>query len=146
MPPTVSQVIPDITVSDLGNKKFFYKIFPRLNPTLYIKIDAPKLPYQSKFEINQDEWCFNIQTMNQKDWSKYLIYVIYEIWFQMFSIIIVLYDDKKAIGLIEHAIFLLETLTKRKNIIPSRSLYTKLIRACGRSTLSSKMGDIWKSI
>lgn len=115
-----------------------------MNPKLYIKIDIPKLPYQSKFDINRDEWCFNISNLNQKDWAKYLIYVIYEIWFQMFSIIIALYDDKIALVLIEHGIFLLETLTKRKNITPSRSLYTKLMRACGRSTLSSKMGDIWK--
>ena len=143
----MSQVIPDIQTNDLNQKKFFYKVFPRLKPELYIKVDImTKMPYQSKFEVSQDEWCYNIQNLTQKDWSKYLVYVIHEIWFQMFSIIISLYDDKTAANLMDHSIFLLEFITKRKNIVPSRSLYTKLIRACGRSTLSTKINEIWKSI
>ena len=146
MIPTLSQVVHEIENSDLSAKQYFYSNFPKLNPDLYIRIDTPKLAYYSRFEISQDEWCYNIQTLCQKDWSKYLIYVIYEIWFQMFSIIISLYDEKKASELIDNAIFILESLTKFKNITASRSLYTKLIRACGRSTLSSKVQDIWKSI
>lgn len=127
-------------------KKYIYPNFPKLNSKLYIKIDTPKLPYHSKFEISQDEWCYDIQALSDKDWANYLIYVIYEIWFQMFSIIISLYDNLKAESLIEHAVYLLGTLSLKKNITPSRSLYTKLIRACGRITLKKKLQNIWKCI
>jgi hypothetical protein len=137
-------VAPEIDISDLQHCNYIYQNFPKLNNKLYIKIDTPKQPYHSKFEIGPDEWCYNIQSLSYKNWANYLIYVIYEIWFQMFSIIISLYDDNKAESLIEHAVFLLETLSLKKHITPSRSLYTKLIRACGRSTLTKKLQNIWK--
>ena len=64
----------------------------------------------------------------------------------MFSINISLHDDKKAGDIIQHAIFILNELTQKKKIVPSRSLYKKLIRACGRSTFSNKVNEIWNTM
>ena len=53
--PTLSQVVPDASLIGIDNKKYIYKIFPKLNPELYHKIEIPKMIYQSKFLISQDE-------------------------------------------------------------------------------------------
>lgn len=72
--------------------------------------------------------------------------MIHEIWYQLFSLNVSLHDDKKAGELIQHAIFILNELTLKKNILPSRSLYKKLIRACGRSSFSNKVTEIWNTM
>ena len=55
--------------------------------------------------------------------------------------VISLYDDKEADSLTEHANFILGTLSKKK-IIPTRSLYSKLIRAYSRPSLSQKLKNL----
>lgn len=144
--PTLSSTVPEINTKDISNNKTYqYKYFPKLNSELYVKIDVPKPQYQSKFEISRDEWCFDVTKLHARDWCKFQIYIIYEIWYQFFSIIIPTFDDKRASCLIDHAIFILNELFKKK-ITPSRSLYTKLIRACARSSLSSKVNLIFSTM
>jgi hypothetical protein len=87
-----------------------------------------------------------VPSLNSKDWAKYLYYVVHEIWYQLFSLNISLHDDKKAGELIQHAIFILNELTQKKKIVPSRSLYKKLIRSCGRSSFSNKVTEIWNTM
>ncbi len=53
--PSVSSVVPDVGLLSNDNKKYTYKTFPKLNSDLYIKIDVPKMVYQSKFLISSDE-------------------------------------------------------------------------------------------
>ena len=53
--PTLSSVVPDVSLISIEKKRYTYKLFPKLNSDLYIKIDAPKMPYQSKFLISNDE-------------------------------------------------------------------------------------------
>ena len=53
--PTVSTVVPDVGLNNKDKTKYSYKIFPKLNSELYIKIDEPKMVYQSKFLISNDE-------------------------------------------------------------------------------------------
>jgi hypothetical protein len=145
--PTLATVVPELTSTskDLLLKKYHYKYFPKLNPNLYVKIEMPKPVYQSKFEIARDEWCFDITKLTTKDWSRYLIYTIYDIWYQFFSIIIPTFDDKRASLLMDHSVYLLQDLIKKK-ITPSRSLYSKLIRACGRGALSTKVNLIFSTM
>ena len=52
---SVSSVVPDVGLLSNDNKKYTYKTFPKLNSDLYIKIDVPKMVYQSKFLISSDE-------------------------------------------------------------------------------------------
>lgn len=53
--PTLSYVVPDEGLLSNEKNKYTYKTFPKLNSELYIKIDAPKMIYQSKFLISNDE-------------------------------------------------------------------------------------------
>jgi hypothetical protein len=144
--PTLSSLVPEINAKDLApSKKYYYKYFPRLNPDLYNKIDVPKPEYYTKFEIFKGEWCYEIPKKNHRDWVKFAIYNIYEIWYQLFSVIIPTFDDKRAAAVVDHAIFLLNELIKKK-ITPTRSIYPKLIRACGRKALSNKLNLIFPTM
>ena len=49
---------PKIDISDLNGKKFNYPEFPNFDTKLFIKSEAPKIPYKSKFLYAKDEWCF----------------------------------------------------------------------------------------
>ena len=46
---------PEMNLSDIEQKKYYYKSFPNLNHKLFIKVNRPKPPYQSRFEIAIDE-------------------------------------------------------------------------------------------
>jgi len=52
-----------------------------------------------------------------------------------------LYDDKEAESLTDHANFILNSLGKKK-IMPTRGLYSKLIRAYSRPSLSQKLKNL----
>jgi len=73
------------------------------------------------------------------------MYSIYEIWFHFFCLTIPLYDDKTASALIDYAIYVLKEITKKK-IIPTISLYSKLIKACGRQSLSDRVMMIFNTM
>ncbi|MCQ2816163.1 MAG: hypothetical protein MJ252_02745 [archaeon] len=139
--PSIGTVTPQIKIDDLLNKKFYYSYFPRLNPQLYSKTDIPKKTYKSRFMYSFDEWCYNADKLMGKDWPKFLLYSIYELWFTFFSFIIYFYNDTEAKLLMDYALCLVEDL-KRKKIIPTKNLYTKLIKACGRKNLNSYMKEI----
>ncbi len=53
--------------------------------------------------------------------------------------------EKHAAHLIDHGIYLINELYK-KQITPNRSLYSKLIRACGRSSLVSKINLVFQTM
>ncbi len=78
-------------------------------------------------------------------YSKYLVYAIYEIWYLLFSILLPSIPEKHAAHLIDHGIYLINELYK-KQITPNRSLYSKLIRACGRSSLVNKINLIFQTM
>jgi hypothetical protein len=70
-----------------------------------------------------------------------MIYLINEIWFHFFSIVIQIYEDKYAKELVNFAIFLLNDLHKKK-ITPCLSLYSKLVRSCSRPSLHVVLKEI----
>ena len=74
-----------------------------------------------------------------------MVYAIYEIWYLLFSILLPTIPEKHAANLIDHGIYLINELGK-KQIIPNRSLYSKLIRACGRSSLVSKINVVFQTM
>jgi hypothetical protein len=137
--------VPEINSKNIEQKTYYYKVFPKLNPDLYTKFDMPKPQYRSKFEISKDEWCYDTAKLPTKEWCKYMIYCIHELWFQFFSVLIPTFDDKRAASLIDHAIYILEDLIKKK-ITPTRELYSKLIRACGRTALNCKVNLIFSTM
>ncbi len=53
--PNVSTHIEEISLKDIEKKFYIYNIFPIMNPSLYVKINKPKIKYQSRFEIAKDE-------------------------------------------------------------------------------------------
>jgi len=63
----------------------------------------------------------------------------------LFSILLPSIPEKHAAQLIDHGIFLINELYK-KQITPTRSLYSKLIRACGRSSLVGKINLIFQTM
>jgi len=48
-------IVPELNTNDIEQKKYYYKYFPNLDHKLFIKINRPKPPYQSRFEIGKDE-------------------------------------------------------------------------------------------
>lgn len=82
--------------------------------------------------------------MSNADWAKYLVYCIHEIWFLFLSILLPTINDQIAPKLMDYALFLIEDLKSEKNkIFPTRSLYTKIIRSCSRSTLESYVNQVF---
>ena len=71
-----------------------------------------------------------------------MVYAIYEIWYLLFSVLLPSIPEKFAGNLIDHGIHLINELYK-KQITPNRSLYSKLIRACGRLSLVNKINQIF---
>ena len=133
---------PKIKISDLKQKEFFYPTFPKLIPNLFTKYDAPVKPYKSKFIFLQDEWCYDPKKLKKKDWPRYFLYTIYEIWFQFFSFSIHFYEKDKIEKLMDYAVLLLDDLINKKKIIPTRNLFSKMFKACGRNELSSYLKQI----
>ena len=142
---TIAQKIvnaPQIEIDDLKGKEYFYPTFPKLDENLFINYDPPKKPYKSKFIFQQDEWCYYPAKLKGKDWPKYLLYLIYEIWYEFFSFSIHFYEKEKIEKLMDFAIFLLEDLINKKKIIPTRNLFSKMFKSCGRNELSSYLKQI----
>ena len=133
---------PTIKIDDLKGKEFFYPTFPKLNPSLFTRYEAPIKPYKSKFIFQKDEWCYDQSKLKKKDWPRYLLYSIYEIWYQFFSFSIHFYEKAKIEQLMDFAVFLLEDLIHKKKIIPTRNLFSKMFKACGRNELSSYLKKI----
>ena len=132
--PEKIRTLPDIDISDLKGQTFFHMNFPKkLEQNLYIKTEKPKKPFKSRFIKYQDEWCFDINKLKKREWPKYLLFTIYEIWFQFFSFIIHFYSDQESYVLMDYSVFLLEDLYENKRIIPTRGLFSKLFKSCGRS-------------
>ena len=73
------------------------------------------------------------------------MYSIYEIWFHFFCLTIPQYDDKTAAVFIDFAIHILKEITKKK-IYPTISFYSKLIRACGRQSLSDRVMQVFSTM
>lgn len=134
--PSISSVISEIKIDDLKGQSFFYKTFPNLDSKLYIQSEIPRPVYHSRFVYTRDEWCFDPAKLSNKDWGRFLMYTIYEIWFTFFSFVIHFYDDKKSYLLMEYAMSLIDDLINRKKIQPSKNLFTKLIKSCGRKSLN----------
>ena len=105
----------------------------------------PIKPYKSKFIFQKDEWCYEPSKLKMKDWPKYLLYAIYEIWYQFFSFCIHFYEKETIEQLMDFAIYLLEDLIQRKKITPTRNLFSKMFKACGRNELSSYLKKILTS-
>ena len=130
-------LLPEINISDLKGQTFFHKTFPsELKRNLFISNIQPEKPFKSKFIKYKDEWCYEISKLKKKEWPKYLLYLIYEIWFHLFSFIIHFYEDKESLLLMDYALFLLEDLIDNKKIIPTKNLFCKLFKSCGRNELS----------
>ena len=136
---------PNIKIDDLKGKEFFYPKFPKLDEKLFIKYELPIKPYKSKFIFQKDEWCYEPSKLKMKDWPKYLLYAIYEIWYQFFSFCIHFYEKETIEQLMDFAIYLLEDLIQRKKITPTRNLFSKMFKACGRNELSSYLKKILTS-
>ena len=129
--------LPEIDISDLKGETFFHVVFPnKLKQNLYIQSAKPKKPFKSRFIKYEDEWCFNISKLKKREWPKYLLYIIYEIWFQFFSFIIHFYSDQESHILMDYSVFLLEDLYENKKISPTRGLFSKIFKSCGRSELN----------
>ena len=127
---------PKIEIGDLKGKIFNYSEFPKLNINLFIKHEAPKVPYKSRFLYAKDEWCFSPDKLKKKEWPKYFLYLIYDIWFTFFSFVLNIYEDNQAIILMDYALFLVEYLNNTLKISPTRNLFSKLIKSCARSALN----------
>ena len=125
-----------IKIDDLNNKDFFYPVF-KLDPKLFINSEVPKKPYRSKFFCSKDEWCYAPKKLKKKDWAKYNLYIIYEIWYTFFSFVLHFYEKEQIIDLMDYALFLLEDLIKKKSISPTRNLFAKMFKVCGRNQLST---------
>ena len=133
---------PQIKIDDLKGKDFFYATFPKLNQNLYIKYEVPTKPYKSKFLFQKDEWCYDYTKLKKKEWPKYFLYIIYEIWYNFFSFSIHFYGKDKIGTLMNYAIFLLEDLINKKKITPTKNLFSKMFKACGKNGLSSYVKEV----
>ena len=131
-----------IKIDDLEKKDYFYGIFPKLDPKLYIKYEAPTKPYRPKFVFQNDEWCYNPMKLVKRDWPKYFLYLIYEIWYNFFSFSINFYAKERLEPLMNYAINLLQDLINQKKITPTKNLFSKMFKACGRSGLSPYIKQI----
>ena len=145
--PNKKITLPEIDVSDLNNKIFNYKSFPNtLDESYYLnRVENNFKLYRPRIKYTPDEWCYDIQKLNNRDWCKFLMYSIYEIWYTLFSYVIHFYDDKISEQLMDCAIDKLNDLIKLK-INPSKKLLTKLVKSCGRNSLAKKVTPLFKLI
>jgi len=135
--------LPEINITDLKGETFFHVCFPKkLDKNLYIQIEKPKKPFKSRFIKYQDEWCFDIFKLKKREWPHYLLYIIYEIWFQFLSFTIHFYSDEESKILLDYSVFLLEDLCDNKKIVPTRCLFSKIFKSCGRSVLNDYVKKI----
>jgi hypothetical protein len=75
--PNVITQVEEISLKDIEKKYYKYEIFPRMDPSLYVKIKKPKIKYQSRFEVAKDEVKINdykILRLNNK--IQIIIYII----------------------------------------------------------------------
>ena len=133
---------PKIKIDDLNGKNYFHSTFPKLDPNLYIIYEEPAKPYKSKFIFLKDEWCYDPSKLKKKDWPKYFLYLIYEIWYNFFSFSIHFYQKTQIEPLMDYAIFLLKDLIEKKKITPTRNLFSKMFKACGRNELNSYLKQV----
>ena len=131
-----------IKINDLKEKDYFYGTFPKLDPKLYIHYEAPKKPYNPKFVFQKDEWCYNPMKIKKRDWPRYFLYLIYEIWFNFFSFSIHFYAKSRIEPLMNYAINLLRDLIIQKKITPTKNLFSKMFKACGRNGLSQYIKEV----
>ena len=127
---------PQIDIKDIGNRDLFHKLFPKLDPTLFIDCKEVEKVYHKKFIYYEDEWCYDINKLKKKDLIKYFIYSIHEIWFYFFSFIIHFYQDKDALIFMDFAVSLLEDLINNKKISPTRNLFAKIFKSAARNELA----------
>ena len=127
---------PKIEISDLNQKKFIYEAFPKMKQELFIKHEEPKIPYKSRFLYFKDEWCYSPEKLKKKEWPKYFLYLIYDIWFTFFSFVLNIYEDNQAIIMMDYALSLVEYLNDTLKIPPTRNLFSKIIKSCARSALN----------
>ena len=127
---------PEIKISDLNNKLYNYPEFPKLDHNLFITHEIPTVPKKSKFSYLYDEWCYSAEKLKIKDWPKYFLYLIYDIWFTFFSFVLNIYEDNQAIIMMDYALSLIEFLSEKLKISPTRNLFSKLIKSCGRNCLN----------
>ena len=127
---------PKIEISDLNNRTFNYPEFPKLDSSLFIKHEIPKIPYKSKFLYLRDEWCYSTEKFKRKDWPRYFLFLIYDIWFTFFSFVLNIYEDNQAIIMMDYALSLIEYLSDNLKISPTRNLFSKIIKSCGRNVLN----------
>ena len=127
---------PTIDINDLNDKKFNYPEFPEFNKKLFISHEIPTAPKKSKFLYLFDEWCYSTEKLKLKDWPKYFLYLIYDIWFTFFSFVLNIYEDNQAIIMMDYALSLIEFLSEQLKIPPTRNLFSKIIKSCGRNSLN----------
>ena len=140
-------VLPEIEIRDLNGKVFYHERFPdKLDNNLYIKPKIIQKTFKSKFMKFEDEWCYHTDKLKKKEWPKYLLYLIYEIWFKFFSFIIHFYDEKESSLLMDYAISLLKDLYDNKKITPTRSLLSKIFKSCGRKHMTNYLKEILKFV
>ena len=84
--------------------------------------------------------------LNNKEWANFLLYTIYEIWFNFFAFSLRFYDDNTAIQLMNYAIIIIEDLITRKKITPSKNLFTKLVKSCARPALTQFVKKLLKLV
>ena len=144
--PSISSMCPEIKIDDLKGESFFYTNFPKLNPKYYIKSDIPRTVFKSRFVYTRDEWCYDYMKLNNKEWANFLLYTIYEIWFNFFAFSLRFYDDNTAIQLMNYAIIIIEDLITRKKITPSKNLFTKLVKSCARPALTQFVKQLLKLV
>ena len=125
-----------IEINDLNDKVFTYSEFPNLKNSLYIKHEPPKIQSKSRFVYLMDEWCYSTDKFKRKDWPKYFLFLIYDIWFTFFSFVLNIYDDNQAIIMMDYALRLLEHLIDNLKICPTRNLFSKIIKSCTRPALN----------
>ena len=133
---------PKIEISDLNGKTFNYPEFPKLDSRLFIRHEIPQNPYKSKFLYVKDEWCYSTEKFKRKDWPRYFLYLIYDIWFTFFGFVLNIYEDNQALLMMDYALRLLEYLTQTLKIYPTRNLFSKIIKSCTRNNLNSYLKQI----
>ena len=137
------KTLPEINISDLNKKIYYHRVFPcQLDKSLYIEINRPKKQFKSIFKKYEDEWCYELKKLKKKECHKYLLYSIYEIWFHFLSFVIHFYGDKESLIMMDYALFLLEDLNDNKKIKPTRTLFSKIIKSCGRNKLSNYINKL----
>ena len=136
------ELAPEIKISDLEQKMFFYSGFNKLDENLFIHYKAPKIPYKSKFYYYKDEWCYDLKKMAIKDWVKYLFFIVHDIWFTFFSYSLNFYEDNQAVILMDYALSLIENIIIKKGIPPTRNIFSKIIKSLGRNVLTPFMKQL----